>query len=64
MWAEQNAADALRKSPSKTKKAGVAAATTGAMKGFSKGEKDLYRQAIELILVNLFIKRNRTLRVD
>ena len=45
LWAEQNAADALRKSPSKTKKAGASAATTGAMKGFSKGEKDLYREA-------------------
>ena len=40
--AEREAAEALRKSPTKAKK-GAAAPGGGAMKGFSAGEKDLYR---------------------
>ena len=40
--AEREAAEALRRSPTKKAKAG-AAASGGAMKGFSAGEKDLYR---------------------
>ena len=39
--AEREAADALKKSPSKPKKAKVA---KGVLKGFSAGEKDLYRE--------------------
>ena len=41
-WAEREAAFAANKSPSKPKKA-QASASSGAMKGFSAGEKDLYR---------------------
>ena len=46
--AEREAADALRKSPSKPKKAQAAASSGGAMKGFSAGEKDLYRTVKQL----------------
>ena len=43
-WAEREAADAQRRSPTKPKKGAQAAAASGAMKGFSAGERDLYAE--------------------
>ena len=50
--AEQQAQDAMRKSPVKAKKAAATAASKNALKGFSAGERDLYREVRSINMTN------------
>ena len=55
-WAEREAAEAQRRSPQKKKQIQAAGASI-AMKGFSKGERDLYGQVRQINARNAAIER-------